>query len=133
MVLCGSINKDIVSSISIQPGVRGAIGLSGLDARLIKAKIIDKKIVDPASGASTSIDLGLVGEPYEVNASIIQDLIKLALVPVIAPVGSGEHGQSLNINADNAAGAVAEALKVHLIESFIFNLMSIHRRIGCCC
>lgn len=112
MVLCGSINKDIVSAISVQQGVRGAIGLSGLDSRLVKAKIMEKVITDPVTGEKSKIDLGLVGEPYEVNTSIINDLLKLSLVPVIAPVGLGPDGQSLNVNADTSAGAVAEALKV---------------------
>ena len=99
MVLCGSINKEIVGKISMQDGVRGAIGLCGLDAGLIKAKV-----KDPA--------LGLVGEPSSVNTKIVQDLLSLKLVPVIAPVGCNEvGGTALNINADTAAGAVAEALK----------------------
>lgn len=99
MVLCGSINKEIVGRISGQEGVRGALGLSGLDSGLIKAKIKDPK-------------LGLVGEPSAVNTKLIQDLLSLKLVPVIAPVGCNEEGgTALNINADTAAGAVAEALK----------------------
>lgn len=99
MVLCGSINKEIVGKISGQDGVRGAIGLCGLDSGLVKAKV-----KNPA--------LGLVGEPTTVNVKIIQDLLALKLVPVIAPVGCNEEGGSaLNINADTAAGAVAEALK----------------------
>ena len=99
MVLCGAINKEIVGRISGQEGVRGALGLCGLDSGLIKAKI-----KDPA--------LGLVGEPSSVNTKLIQDLLSLKLVPVIAPVGCNEvGGTALNINADTAAGAVAEALK----------------------
>jgi acetylglutamate kinase len=124
MVLCGSINKDIVRTISNQPGVRGAIGLSGLDCNLIKAKLLQKSIVDPATGESKPVDLGLVGEPYEVNTSIIKDLVNLSLVPIIAPVGSGDTGQSLNINADTSAGAIAEALKVRL-DHAIFAVYSI--------
>lgn len=99
MVLCGSINKEIVGKISGQEGVRGAVGLCGLDSQLIKAKV-----KNPA--------LGLVGEPSTVNTDIIKDLLALKLVPVIAPVGCNEQdGTALNINADTAAGAVAEALK----------------------
>ena len=101
MVLCGSINKDIVGMISSQHGIRGAIGLCGLDAKLIMAK-------------QKNLDLGLVGEPTKVNTELINDILKLKLVPVIAPIGSNEQGGgSLNINADTAAGAVAEALKVN--------------------
>lgn len=124
MVLCGSINKDIVRTISNQPGVRGAIGLSGLDCNLVKAKVLEKSIVDPATGESKLIDLGLVGEPYEVNVSIIKDLINLSLVPIIAPVGSGGAGQSLNINADTSAGAIAEALQVRLLVIVHYNLLT---------
>lgn len=99
MVLCGSINKDIVRRISCLEGTRGAIGLSGVDSKLIQAKVKDPQ-------------LGLVGEPTKVAADIVNDIIKLKLVPVIAPVGCDEStGQALNINADTAAGAVAEALK----------------------
>ena len=99
MVLCGSINKDIVRRISCLEGTRGAVGLSGIDSKLIQAKVKD-------------VELGLVGEPTMVAADIINDIIKLKLVPVIAPVGCDEsNGQALNINADTAAGAVAEALK----------------------
>lgn len=98
MVLCGSINKEIVGKISTQAGVRGAIGLCGLDAGLIKARV-----KNPA--------LGLVGEPTTVNTQVVRDLLSLKLVPVIAPVGCNEEGgTALNINADTAAGAVAEAL-----------------------
>lgn len=86
--------------ISKQPGIRGALGLSGLDSKLIVAKIKQP-------------ELGLVGEPLEVNTALISDLLRLNVVPVIAPVGFNvEGGGSLNINADTAAGAVAEALKV---------------------
>jgi acetylglutamate kinase len=99
MVLCGSINKEIVGKISGQEGVRGAVGLCGLDSQLIKAKVKNPT-------------LGLVGEPSTVNTDIIKDLLALKLVPVIAPVGCNEKdGTALNINADTAAGAVAEALK----------------------
>lgn len=110
MVLCGSINKDIVSRISVQNGVRGAIGLSGLDSKLIRADVIQKKSVDE-NGVESIINLGRVGEPVGVNTDLLIDLLKLQLIPVIAPIGCGEDGASLNINADTAAGAVAEALK----------------------
>ena len=96
MVLCGSINKEIVGMISHQGAP--ALGLCGLDSRLVKAKQLP--------------ELGLVGEPTEVNSDLLKNLLSLKLVPVIAPVGSNEQGGgSLNINADTAAGAVAESLK----------------------
>lgn len=100
MVLCGSINKNIVGMISSQKGIKGALGLCGLDCNLIVAKVKEP-------------ELGLVGEPLRVNTKLITDLLLLGIVPVIAPVGCNDDGGgSLNINADTAAGAVAEALKV---------------------
>lgn len=110
MVLCGSINKEIVGRISAQEGVRGAVGLCGLDAGLIKADIV-RKVVKDENGVEQVLDFGLVGDPTEVNVDLLRDLIGLRLVPVIAPIGSGVNGRSLNINADTAAGSVAEALK----------------------
>ncbi len=99
MVLCGSINKELVRRISSKQGVKGAVGLSGVDSRLIEATIKDSK-------------LGLVGEPGQINAELIESLIKLGYIPVIAPIGSNADGSgSLNINADTAAGAVARALR----------------------
>jgi acetylglutamate kinase len=98
MVLCGSINKEISSSISQKRGVLGAVGLSGLDAGIIMGKKKDPR-------------LGLVGEPVGVNAALLKSLLQAGLIPVIAPVGTDvEGGGPLNINADTAAGAVAEAL-----------------------
>ncbi len=98
MVLCGMINKNIVGTISCQEGVRGAIGLSGRDAKLLQAKQIDEKF-------------GLVGEPTIVDDSIIIDLLNIKMIPVIAPVAIDiATGNSLNVNADTAAGAVAKAL-----------------------
>ena len=111
MVLCGTINKEIVGLISSQSGVRGAIGLSGLDAGLIKASLMRKVAVDE-SGVEKVINLGRVGDPTDINTSLIRDLLALKLVPVIAPIAAGPDGNSLNINADTAAGAVAEALNV---------------------
>ena len=112
MVLCGSINKDIAGMISSQPGVKGAIGLCGLDGKLIQAKAMVKMTTDE-SGKEVPLDLGLVGDPTIINTQLLRDLLSLSLVPVCAPVGANEiGGTSLNINADTAAGNVAEALKV---------------------
>ena len=98
MVLCGAINKELVGLISSQQGVRGALGLCGLDSKLIQATQLP--------------ELGLVGEPSTVNTKLLQDLLQLQLVPVIAPVGTNSvGGGSLNINADTAAGAIAQSLK----------------------
>ena len=112
MILCGSINKDLAGMISNQPGVKGAIGLCGLDAKLIQAKAMVKTAIDEVTGKEITLDLGMVGDPTIVNVQLLKDLLSLSLVPVCAPVGSNEvGGGSLNINADTAAGNVAEALK----------------------
>ena len=101
MVLSGRVNKNIVGTISSQAGVRGAVGLCGLDGALIKARRINA-------------DLGLVGEPTIVDGTLLNDLINLDLIPVVAPIGFEEASKGsfnpLNINADTAAGAVAQAL-----------------------
>ena len=111
MVLCGSINKELCGKLSGLDGIRGAIGLSGLDGKLITAKKI-VKVSKNEQGIEEKVDLGLVGDPIGVNTGILQDLLSLSLVPIIAPIGYNvEGGGSLNINADTAAGAVAEALK----------------------
>jgi acetylglutamate kinase len=123
MVLCGAINKDISGMISAQSGVRGAIGLCGLDGKLIQAKTIDKMIVNDA-GENVKLDLGLVGDPTIVNTQLLKDLLSIGLVPVIAPIGSNEvGGTSLNINADTAAGSVAEALKVKGSPKISFSII----------
>lgn len=125
MVLCGSINKDIAGMISAQPGVRGAIGLCGLDGKLIQAKAMVKTAIDEVTGKEIQLDLGLVGDPTIVNTQLLKDLLGLSLVPVCAPVGCNEvGGGSLNINADTAAGNVAEALKVSGVLSSLVLLSS---------
>jgi len=113
MVLSGDINKDIVALINKHSGENVyAVGLSGRDGRLLKAKKIDveyfveKLGIEPPSG-----DIGLVGEVKEVNTRLLQVLIAQNYIPVIAPIGVGEDGEAYNINADIAAAAVAKALK----------------------
>ncbi len=96
MVLSGVVNARIVQAISQQGG--RAVGLSGKDSGLI---ICDAE--DPA--------LGLVGKPSEVNPRVLDDLADKGIIPVIAPLGMGRQGQTFNINADTAAGAIAAALK----------------------
>jgi acetylglutamate kinase len=106
MVLTGSINKDIVSHININGG--RAVGLSGKDGSLIMArKLLKKDKNDP----SKTVDIGFVGEIISVNPRVINTLDSNQFIPVIAPVGFGEDGQTYNINADTAAGAIAGALK----------------------
>ena len=106
MVLTGSINKEIVSHINKNGG--RAVGLSGKDGSLIMArKMLKKDKNDP----SKMIDIGFVGEITSVNPQVINTLDSNQFIPVIAPVGCGEDGQTYNINADTAAGAIAGALK----------------------
>ena len=109
MVLAGSINKQIVAAIS-QAGGR-AIGLSGKDSNLILAKKLKRKTRDPDSNIEKAVDLGFVGEPTKINADVLADLARSDVIPVIAPLGVGPRGTTLNINADTAAGAVAAAVK----------------------
>jgi len=112
MVLAGSINKSIVRAINAAGGK--AVGLAGSDANLITATKATKTKKDPDSNIERVIDLGFVGEPDKVDPSVLNALARQAeddFIPVVAPVGVGPEGQSFNINADTAAGAVAGALK----------------------
>ncbi len=109
MVLGGAVNKQIVTAINQAGGT--AIGLSGKDANLIKARKTKRKLRDPDSHIEKIIDLGFVGKPQSVNADFLYDIVKLDIIPVIAPIAMAANGQSLNVNADMAAGAVAATLK----------------------
>jgi acetylglutamate kinase len=95
MVLVGKVNRDIVSEVNVHGPL--AVGLSGEDAGLITA-------------SRRSPDLGFVGDVEAVNASILERLLSEELIPVVATIGSDLEGQAYNINADTAAGAIAEAL-----------------------
>ena len=108
MVLGGLVNKEIVSLINKHGGK--AVGLSGKDGGLIKAK---KKLIKKSSakGVDEIIDIGLVGEVTQVDPHIIISLEKEGFVPVISPIGVGPKGETLNINADYVAASVASALK----------------------
>ena len=108
MVLSGSINKQIVSAINNQGGK--AVGLSGKDANLISARKLRRTQRDNDSNIEKILDLGFVGEPYQVNPQILETFEKSDIIPVIAPIGVGRNGETYNINADTAAGAVAAAL-----------------------
>jgi acetylglutamate kinase len=115
MVLSGAINKEIVHLINRagkEADVRG-VGLSGKDARLITVERTQKTKIDPQSNTEIVVDLGFVGEPKLVDPKIVQALIfaEEDYVPVIAPIGVSEEGETYNINADTVAGAVAGALK----------------------
>lgn len=108
MVLSGSINKQIVSGINRAGGT--AIGISGKDGGLIKARKLSRTIKDPDSHIERILDLGFVGEPVSVNPMIFEEFLDSDIIPVIAPIGVGENGETYNINADTAAGAIASAL-----------------------
>ena len=107
MVLSGTINKQIVSNIN-EAGGR-AVGLSGKDSRLIQADKLTRTRRDPKSNIEKVLDLGLVGEPRLVDPHILSCFINSDITPVIAPIGVGPKGETLNINADTAAGAIASA------------------------
>ena len=107
MVLAGSINKSIVAAIN-EAGGR-AVGISGKDANLITAKRLLRTRTDPESNIEKVIDLGFVGEPTNIDSTLIDTLILGGLIPVIAPVGQGNDGETYNINADTVAGAIAGA------------------------
>ena len=109
MVLCGSINKNIVQKINQAGGM--AIGLSGKDGDLIKAKKISRTRKDPDSNIEKILDLGFVGDPDHINPEILANFQDTDVIPVIAPIGVGKNGETYNINADTVAGAIASALK----------------------
>lgn len=108
MVLSGSINKQIVSSINAVGGL--AIGLSGKDAGLIKAVKLERR-QESDSNIEKVLDLGFVGEPRRINAKVLETFERSDIIPVIAPIGVGDDGATYNINADTVAGAVAAAVK----------------------
>jgi acetylglutamate kinase len=111
MVLSGTINKQIVTAINKAGGT--AIGISGKDGGLIKAKKLERTVKDPDSHIEKLLDLGFVGQPTQVNAQVISDITASGMIPVIAPIGMGDDGETYNINADTAAGAVASAIGAH--------------------
>jgi acetylglutamate kinase len=109
MVLSGSINKELVMWINKAGGL--AVGLSGKDADLIRAKKFEHTPRATDSNIEKVLDLGFVGEPYAINTKMLDLLEKSDIIPVIAPIGVGAKGETYNINADTVAGAVAAALK----------------------
>ena len=108
MVLAGGVNKQIVAAINEEGG--RAIGISGKDGRLIEAVKLRRTRRDPDSNIEKLLDLGFVGEPARVNADIIRIFENSDAIAVIAPIGVGADGATYNINADTAAGAIAEAV-----------------------
>jgi acetylglutamate kinase len=108
MVLAGSINKDIVASINAEG--EWAIGLCGKDGNMVFARKAIKKVKDAGSNIERVLDLGFVGEPVEVDRTLLDLLARSEMIPVIAPVAPGRDGATYNINADTFAGAIAGSL-----------------------
>ncbi len=109
MVLGGSVNKDIVNLINKNGGQ--AIGLTGKDGKLIQAKQLKVTHQTPEMLAPEIIDIGHVGEVSAINTDVLDMLRNSDFIPVIAPIGVDEEGNSYNINADLVAGKVAEILQ----------------------
>ena len=108
MVLAGSINKEIVAMINAAG--EWAIGLCGKDGNMVFAEKARKTMTDPDSNIERILDLGFVGEPVEVDRTLLDLLARSEMIPVIAPVAPGRDGHTYNINADTFAGAIAGSL-----------------------
>jgi len=108
MVLCGSINKQIVTAINGAGGF--AVGLSGKDGNLITARKLRRSKKDPGSNIEKILDLGFVGEPAEIDPHILGTFEESDVIPIIAPIGVAANGDTYNINADTSAGAIAAAV-----------------------
>ncbi|KHJ55909.1 acetylglutamate kinase [Aureimonas altamirensis] len=109
MVLAGSINKEIVALINAEG--EWAIGLCGKDGNMVFAEKARKTMRDPDSNIERVLDLGFVGEPVEVDRTLLDLLARSEMIPVIAPVAPGRDGHTYNINADTFAGAIAGAVR----------------------
>ena len=108
MVLSGAINKSIVAAI-MSAGAK-AVGISGKDGGLIKAEKITSRR-DPNSAIEKVVDLGFVGRPTKIDNKVLDALMHGGLIPVVAPLGLGDDGQTYNINADTVAGAISSSLE----------------------
>lgn len=108
MVLSGAINKKLVGWLASAGGK--AIGISGKDGNLVRAKKVERTTRDPDSNIERAVDLGFVGEPEHVDTSIIDTAVASGMIPVIAPIAADAEGNTYNINADTMAGAIASAL-----------------------
>ena len=108
MVLSGAINKELVGWIA-QAGGK-AIGISGKDGNMVRAEKVTRTVKDPDSQIEQAVDLGFVGEPRDVDTSVLKTLSEGGMIPVIAPIATDGEGHTYNINADTMAGAIAAAL-----------------------
>ena len=109
MVLAGTVNKQVAESITRAGAL--AVGISGKDGGLIRARKATRTVKDPGSNIEQVLDLGLVGEPESVDTRVLRLLIGADIIPVVAPVGVGADGTTYNINADTVSGAIAGALE----------------------
>ncbi len=109
MVLAGSINKEIVSSICAEGGY--AVGLCGKDGQMVTAQKIHRTEKTPDSNIEQIIDLGFVGEPKYVDTVLLNMLRMKGIIPVIAPIASGGNNKTYNINADTFSGAISGAME----------------------
>src|SRR4051812_33205708 len=107
MVLAGTINKQFVTAINAVGGC--AVGLSGKDGNLIRARKVARSRIE--HGFQVEVDLGFVGEPDHIDVRVLTAFRQSSIIPVIAPIGVGQSGETYNINSDTAAGAVAAAVK----------------------
>ena len=108
MVLAGPVNKQVAEAITRAGAM--AVGISGKDGGLVRARKLTRTWRDPGSNIEQVLDLGFVGEPESVDTRVLRLMIGADIVPVVAPVGVGADGQTYNINADTVAGAIAGAL-----------------------
>lgn len=108
MVLSGSVNKQVADLINRAGAL--AVGISGKDGGLIRARKLTRTVRDEDSLIERELDLGFVGEPSKIDPRVLYSLLGSGLIPVIAPVGVGDQGETFNINADTAAGAISGAV-----------------------
>ncbi len=109
MVLGGLVNKEIVNLINRHGG--SAVGLTGKDGDLIRARKLNLTRANPEAQVPEIIDIGHVGEVQSIDASVVDMLLHGNFIPIVAPIGVGDDGRSYNINADLVAGKMAEVLK----------------------
>jgi acetylglutamate kinase len=109
MVLAGSINKGVVGDIQRAGG--RAVGISGKDGNLCVARKLTRTRRDPDSNIERAVDLGFVGEPERIDPQVLETILRSDAIPVVAPIGVSEKGETFNINADTFAGAIAVAVQ----------------------
>ncbi len=107
---CWQLNQQ-TNCCFINDGGRRAVGLSGKDGNMVRAKKISRSVIDPDSNTEKVVDLGYVGEPAKLTQRCSNQILGRELIPVLAPVATGMDGGTYNVNADTFAGAIAGALK----------------------